>query len=164
MKTFKQFQEEIQYLDELAPLIPAALSLGGKALAAYSAYSAAKNLAKGKYKQAGLDAIGVVPGGRVFKGIRALGGAKNLARVGSATQSLARYGTDNAFSRGVDKVTQKGVDLVTSPFKGKTANAKIVNTKTKVNNKPKTVGDRGVRYDKAGNQYTRSGKLKLAST
>ena len=130
MKTFKQFQEEIQYLDEIAPLIPAALSLGGKALAAYSAYSA----------------------------------AKNLARVGSATQSLARYGTDNAFSRGVDKVTQKGVDLVTSPFKGKTANAKIVNTKTKVNNKPKTVGDRGVRYDKAGNQYTRSGKLKLAST
>ena len=168
MKTFKQFQEEIQYLDELAPLIPAALSLGGKALAAYSAYSAAKNLAKGKYKQAGLDAIGVVPGGKVFQSMRALGATKNLARLGSASQSIARYGTDNAFSRGVDKVTQKGVNLVTSPFKSKTANAKTVNTKTvntktNVNNKPK-VGDRGVRYDRAGNEYSRSGKLKLVNT
>jgi len=158
MKTFKQFQEEIQYLDEAVPLIPAALSLGGKALAAYSAYSAGKNLAKGKYKQAGLDAIGAVPGGRIFKAMRGLGATKNLAKVGSATQSLARYGTDNAFSRGVDKVTQTGVNLVTSPFKGKTAKAK-----TNVNNKPK-VGDSGARYDKAGNQYSRSGKLKLAST
>jgi len=39
MKTFKQFQEETQQLDELAPLalIPAALKLGGAALTAYSA-------------------------------------------------------------------------------------------------------------------------------
>tara|TARA_B100002052_G_C15571434_1_gene458007 strand:+ start:49 stop:561 length:513 start_codon:yes stop_codon:yes gene_type:complete len=170
MKTFKQFQEEIQYLDELAPLIPAALSLGGKALAAYSAYSAAKNLAKGKYKQAGLDAMGVVPGGKVFKGMRALGAGRKFAKAGEIAQSVNRLNitgkTPNAYARGLDKVTQKGFNLVTSPFKGKTANAanaKTVNTKTNVNNKPK-VGGGGARYDRAGNEYSRSGKLKLANT
>ena len=101
MKTFKQFNEGA---------IGAALGFGGKALAAYSAYSAAKNLSQGKVKQAGLDAIGVVPGGKVFKGIRALGGTKNLAKLGSASQSIARYGTDNAFSRGVDTVFNKSIE------------------------------------------------------
>ena len=67
MKTFKQFQEETKQLDEIAPLalIPAALKLGGAALSAYSAYSAAKNLRKGKYKQAGLDALGQTAGTNV---------------------------------------------------------------------------------------------------
>ena len=101
MKTFKQFQEGA---------IGAALKLGGKALAGYSAYSAGKNLLQGKPKQAGLDAIGVVPGGKVFKGMRTLGAGKNLSKIGSATQSIARYGTDNAFARGVDKVYDKGIE------------------------------------------------------
>ena len=107
MKTFKQFQEEAQQLDEIAPalaLIPAALKLGGAALTAYSAGSAINNLRKGKFKQAGLDALGAIPGGKVFKGMKALGAGKNLSKLGSAGQSIARYGTDNAFSRGVDKV------------------------------------------------------------
>ena len=57
MKTFREFQKETQQLDEALPaLIPAALKLGGMALTAYSGYSAAKNLAKGNYKQAGMDA------------------------------------------------------------------------------------------------------------
>ena len=88
MKTFKQFQEETQQLDEALPaVIPLALKLGGMALSAYSAGSALNNLRKGKFKQAGLDALGAIPGGRVFKGIRALGGAKNLAKAGSFAQS-----------------------------------------------------------------------------
>ena len=84
MKTFKQFREETQQLDEIAPLalIPAALKLGGAALTAYSAGSALNNLRKGKFKQAAFDAIGALPGGKVFKGIRALGGAKKLAKAG----------------------------------------------------------------------------------
>ena len=45
MKTFKQFQEETQQLDEALPaLIPAALKLGGMALSAYSGLSAVNNL------------------------------------------------------------------------------------------------------------------------
>ena len=116
MKTFKQFQEETQQLDELAPLalIPAALKLGGAALTAYSAGSALNNLRKGKFKQAAFDAIGAIPGGKVFKGIKALGGAKNLAKAGSFVQSANRYNvtgkTPNAFAKSVDTVIDKGME------------------------------------------------------
>ena len=114
MKTFKQFQEETQQLDEVAPLVVAG-KIASTGLAAYSAYSAAKNLSKGKYKQAGMDALGMVPGGKVFKGVRTLGGAKNLAKAGSFAQSLNRYNvtglTPNAYARGADKVFDKGVEI-----------------------------------------------------
>ena len=111
MKTFRQFQEESR-ISEGA--LGAALKFGGKVLAGYSALSAADNLRKGKVKQAGLDAVGVVPGGKVFKGVRALGGAKNIAKAGSAAQSVARYNvtgkTPNAFAKGVDAVFDKGIE------------------------------------------------------
>ena len=114
MKTFKQFQEETRQLDEVAPLVVAG-KIAGAGLTAYSAYSAAKNLAKGNYKKAGMDALGMVPGGKVFKGVRTLGGAKNLAKAGSFTQSLNRYNmtglTPNAYARGTDKEFDKGVEL-----------------------------------------------------
>ena len=125
MKTFKQFQEEAQQLDELAPLalIPAALKLGGAALTAYSGLSAANNLRKGKFKQAGLDAIGAIPGGKVFKAAKWLGAGKNLARGASAVQSAARWNmtglTPNAYAKGADKVLSTGVKAATAPFKGK---------------------------------------------
>ena len=128
MKTFKQFQEEAQQLDELAPLalIPAALKLGGAALTAYSAGSALNNLRKGKFKQAGLDAIGAIPGGRVFKGIRALGGAKNLAKAGSFAQSAARWNatglTPNAYAKGADKVIDTAIKGVSGIGKGNKSN------------------------------------------
>ena len=116
MKTFKQFQEETQQLDEIAPLalIPAALKLGGAALTAYSAGSALNNLRKGKFKQAGLDAIGAIPGGKIFKAARFLGAGKNLARGASAVQSANRFNltgmTPNAYAKGFDAVTS-------APFK-----------------------------------------------
>ena len=128
MKTFKQFQEETQQLDELAPLalIPAALKLGGAALTAYSAGSALNNLRKGKFKQAGLDALGAIPGGRVFKGIRALGGAKNLAKAGSFAQSAARWNatglTPNAYAKGADKVIDTAIKGVSGIGKGNKSN------------------------------------------
>ena len=111
MKTFKQFKEDNQHLSEgIGKLVGGALKLGGKALGAYSAYKAGESLSKGKPKEAAINAIGAIPGGKVFKGIRALGGAKKVAKAGSFTQSLARYGelpgvnTSNPFSRGVEKV------------------------------------------------------------
>tara|TARA_Y100000114_G_C11707768_1_gene301871 strand:- start:424 stop:939 length:516 start_codon:yes stop_codon:yes gene_type:complete len=116
MKTFKQFQEETQQLDELAPLalIPAALKLGGAALTAYSAGSALNNLRKGKFKQAGMDALGAIPGGKVFKAAKFLGAGKNLARLGSTAQSVNRLNltgmTPNAYAKGFDAVTS-------APFK-----------------------------------------------
>ena len=128
MKTFKQFQEETKQLDEIAPLalIPAALKLGGAALSAYSAYSAARNLKKGKYGKAALDALGVIPGGKVFKAAKYLGAGKNLARGASAAQSAARWNmtglTPNAYAKGADKVIDTGIKAVTSPFKGNKTN------------------------------------------
>ena len=105
MKTFKQFKEDNQYVSEgVGALIGTGLKLGGKALGAYSAYKAGESLTLGKPKQAAINAIGAIPGGRAFKTIKSLGGAKKLAKVGSFTQSALRHGTDNPFSRGVEKV------------------------------------------------------------
>ena len=117
MKTFNQFKEDNQHLPEgVGAIIGGALKLGGKALSAYSAYKAGESLVQGKPKQAAFNALGAVPGGKIFKGIRALGGAKNLAKAGSTAQSLTRYNvtgmTPNAYAKGVDKtfdVATKGV-------------------------------------------------------
>ena len=74
-------------------------------------------------KEAAVNAIGAVPGGRVFKGMKALGAGKRLSRLGSATQSLARYdelpgvSTSNPFSRGVNKVIEKGSEYVGKAYK-----------------------------------------------
>ena len=116
MKTFKQFQEETKQLDEIAPALALAGKVIGGGLAAYSGYSALKNLSKGKYKQAGMDALGVIPGGKVFKGIRALGGAKNLAKAGSFIQSANRFNvsgmTPNAYAKGTDKLFDAAGNLL----------------------------------------------------
>ncbi len=112
MKSFNQFvvesytaRENIQ--EALPLLIPAALKLGSLALGAYSAYSAAKNLKKGNYKGAALDALGMIPGGAVFKGVRALGAGRNLARAASTTQSVVRNFSPNARNRAISK----GIDM-----------------------------------------------------
>ena len=115
MKTFKQFQKDNQYVTEgVGAIVGGALKLGGKALGAYSAYKAGESLVQGKPKQAAFNALGAVPGGKVFKGVRALGGAKNLAKAGSTAQSVTRYNvtgkTPNAFAKGVDTVFDKGVE------------------------------------------------------
>ena len=127
MKTFKQFQEETQQLDEALPaLIPAALKLGGMALSAFSAGSALNNLRKGKYKQAAFDALGAVPGGRAFKIAKGLGASKNLARGASALQSASRWNmtglTPNAYAKGADKVIDTAIKGVTGIGKGNKSN------------------------------------------
>ena len=145
MKTFKQFQEETRQLDEIAPLalIPAALKLGGAALTAYSAGSAINNLRKGKFKQAGLDALGAIPGGKIFKAAKFLGAGKNLARGASGLQSAARWNmtglTPNAYAKGADKVFDAGVKAATSPFKGKGKKPTTTTTKPGEPQKPEPI-------------------------
>ena len=170
MKTFRHFNEEAdcrrQQLNELLPLaaaIPAALKLGSAALTAYSAGSAINNARKGNWKKAGLDALGAIPGGKVFKGIRALGGAKKLAKAGSFTQSAIRHGTDNAFNRAYGKVFDAGANLATAPFRGKAAKA---NTNT--NNRSNQTTQQQTRKPKprptvGGHATTSTGKLRLTS-
>ena len=124
MKTYKQFREDNQYVSEGAgAIIGGALKLGSKVLGAYSAYKAGESLTKGKPKEAAINAIGAVPGGRIFKGMKALGAGKKISRLGSATQSLARYNelpgvnTSNPFSRGVNKVLEKGSEYIGKAYK-----------------------------------------------
>ena len=121
MKTFKQFISEAYVyankddLQEIAPLalLAGAGKLASLGLGAYSAYSAAKNLQKGNYKGAALDALGVIPGGGAYKAVRALGGGKNLGRAASAAQSLFRYSPATAWGRGTEKAINTVVDTVT---------------------------------------------------
>tara|TARA_Y100000361_G_C11108494_1_gene316221 strand:+ start:226 stop:1038 length:813 start_codon:yes stop_codon:yes gene_type:complete len=112
MKSFNQFVVESytarENIHEALPLlIPAAMKLGSMALGAYSAYSAAKNLKKGNYKGAALDALGMIPGGVAFKGAKALGAGKHLARAASTTQSVVRNFSPNARNRAISK----GIDV-----------------------------------------------------
>ena len=93
MKTYKQFRrDQLERLDEIAPLALGAALLGGagKAYTAYSAYNALHNLSKGKYKQAGWDALGALPLGRLF------GGATRLAGGGKFLQKAAGFGGGTA--------------------------------------------------------------------
>ena len=150
MKTFKQFKEDNQYLPEgVGAIIGGALKLGGKALSAYSAYKAGESLVQGKPKQAAFNALGAIPGGKVFKGIRALGGAKNLAKAGSTAQSLTRYNvtgmTPNAYAKGVDKtfdVATKGVTNTGKKLFGK-KDKKVEPEKTYTAYNPKISYDTG---------------------
>ena len=160
MKTFKQFQEETQQLDEIAPLalIPAALKLGGAALTAYSAGSALNNLRKGKFKQAGLDALGAIPGGKVFKAAKFLGAGKNLARGASAVQSANRLNltgmTPNAYAKGFDAVTS-------APFK---AFAKGKDNKVNKNQTVKNASQVKIANNDKGGEKQEVSKLLDAST
>ena len=150
MKTFKQFKEDNQHLPEgVGAIVGGALKLGGKALSAYSVYKAGESLVKGKPKQAAFNALGAVPGGKIFKGIRALGGAKNLAKAGSTAQSLTRYNvtgmTPNAYAKGVDKtfdVATKGVTNTGKKLFGK-KDKKVEPEKTYTAYNPKISYDTG---------------------
>ena len=150
MKTFKQFKEDNQHLPEgVGAIVGGALKLGGKALSAYSAYKAGESLVQGKPKQAAFDAMGAIPGGRIFKGIRALGGAKNLAKAGSFVQSANRFNvtgmTPNAYAKGVDKtfdVATKGVTNTGKKLFGK-KDKKVEPEKTYTAYNPKISYDTG---------------------
>lgn len=136
MKSYNQFISESysarENIQEALPL--ALLPLAGKALtyglAAYSAYSAAKNLKKGKYGQAAWDAVGAVPGGKVFQGARALGAGKNLSRVASATQSGLRWGGPTAVSKLETKVTDAALNRLTGAASAKENSTTKQATKT----------------------------------
>jgi len=119
MKSYNQFISEAysskENIQEAIPLaLIGAAKLASMGLSAYSAYSAAQNLRKGKYGDAALDALGVIPGGVAFKGARALGAGKNLARGASATQSAVRNFAPNARNRAIEG----GIDMATKAVLG----------------------------------------------
>jgi len=166
MKTFKQFNEESkQKLDEALPLaaaIPALVKFGSAALTAYSAGSAINNARKGKWGKAGLDVVGAIPAGRVFRGLKTLGAGKRLAQAGSVGHSLTRHGTDNAFSRAYGKVWDTGAKMLGlggDPAKANNKTNTNTNTNTKTNTKTNTTTPSKTK----GPAKTAAGKLRLAS-
>ena len=172
MKTFKEFNiESRQYLDELA-FVPA-LALAGKAigtgLSLYSAGSAVNNLRKGKFKQAGMDALGIIPGSKAFKAAKAVGATKNLARAASTAQSINRYNmtglTPNAYAKATDATFDKGVELAGKGInlvRGK-KNKKVTTStpETPSNNTPSnTPNNTGPKFSKK--EYGTSSKVPTA--
>ena len=106
MKTFKQFNEEARQLDEIAPALALAGKGLGAALTAYSAYDAAKQFKKGNYGRAGLSALGVIPGGKIFQGAKFLSksdkiakGVKGLSTVNKFAGPEGRNFAFNALSK-----------------------------------------------------------------
>ena len=99
MKYYSQFINEAyasrENIQEALPLIPigiGAAKLASAGLSAYYAYQAAQKLRKGDYKGAAVDALGFVPvGGPAFKGARALGANKWLARGASTLASAGKW-------------------------------------------------------------------------
>jgi len=119
MKSYNQFTAEAysnkENIQEAIPLaLMGAAKLASMGLSAYSAYSAAQNLRKGKYGDAALDALGMVPGSVAFKGAKALGAGRNLARGASATQSVVRNFSPNARNRAIEG----GIDMATKAVLG----------------------------------------------
>lgn len=91
MKTYKEFIEESyqrrQDLNEIGPL--ALLGLGS---GLYYGSQAVNKFRKGDYKGGALDALAALPvGGIVFKGAKALGAGRNLARLASTGASTAKW-------------------------------------------------------------------------
>ena len=123
MKTYKQFCTESysarENVQEALPLaIPIAMKVGSMALGAYSAYRAAKDLKKGNYKGAALNALGVLPaGGTAFKAARALGAGRNLAKGASAVQSVARHSSP-ARNQVYTSAGNTGTNVVKNVVKG----------------------------------------------
>ena len=125
MKTYNQFctesysaRENLQEIVISGALLGAA-KLASMGLSAYSAYSAAKNLRKGNYKGAALDALGVLPaGGLAFKAAQRSGAGLNLARSASAATSAARWSSP-ARNRPIDKGFEMATNAITGSASAK---------------------------------------------
>lgn len=168
MKTYNQFvTESYSARENIQEAIPLALigaaKLASMGLTAYSAYSAAKNLQKGNYKGAALDALGAIPGGgTAFKAARGAGAGLNLARGASAATSVARWSSP-ARNRPIDKSIEMATDAITGT---KRATAKglpdppVTDTKPATQPKPSSVvlarkgGVQG-KLDKATGKWTK---------
>ncbi len=91
MKTFKEFQQETNKLNEIAPALAIAGKVVGAGLAAYSAYDAAKQARKGNYGRAAFSALGAIPGAGIFKGAKFLSKSNKIAKGARGLSSVNKF-------------------------------------------------------------------------
>ena len=91
MKTFKEFNEEVRQLDEIAPALAIAGKAIGAGLAAYSAYDAAKQFKKGNYGRGALSALGAIPGAGIFRGAKFLSKSNKIAKGVKGLSSVNKF-------------------------------------------------------------------------
>ena len=137
MKTFKEFQQETNKLNEVAPIVAAGGALAmkgiGAGLAAYSALDAVKQFRKGNYGRGALSTLGAIPGAGIFKGAKFLSKSNKIAKgargLSSVNKFLGPEGRNAAFNTlSKTKVTKN---------KTNTPNIKIASPNTSANTGPK---------------------------
>ena len=108
MKTFKEFQQETNKLNEIAPAIVAGGALAMKAigagLAAYSALDAVKQFRKGNYGKSALSALGTIPGAGIFKGAKFLTKSNKIAKGARSLSSVNKFLGPDGRNFAIDKI------------------------------------------------------------
>jgi len=132
MKTFKEFNEEVRQLDEIAP----ALALAGKAigagLAAYSAYDAAKQFKKGNYGRGALSALGAIPGAGIFRGAKFLSKSNKIAKGARGLSSVNKFVGPDGRNFAFNALSKTNV----AKNKTNKPNTNIASNKSNTNNAP----------------------------
>ena len=108
MKTFKEFQQETNKLNEVAPIVAAGGALAmkgiGAGLAAYSALDAVKQFRKGNYGKSAFSALGAIPGAGIFKGAKFLTKSNKIAKGARSLSSVNKFLGPDGRNFAIDKI------------------------------------------------------------
>ena len=144
MKTFNEFQQQTNKLNEGVPALAVAGKVIGAGLAAYSAYDAVKQLKKGNYGRAALSALGAVPGGKIFQGVKFASKSDKIAKgvkgLSTANKFIGPDGrnfvADTLSNTTIAKNKTNKNKIETAPTNNKTNKNKIETTPIKNKEKP----------------------------
>ena len=132
MKTFKEFNEEVRQLDEIAPALAIAGKAIGAGLAAYSAYDAAKQFKKGNYGRGALSALGAIPGAGIFRGAKFLSKSNKIAKGVKGLSSVNKFAGPEGRNFAFNALSKTNV----AKNKTNKPNTNIASNKSNTNNAP----------------------------
>ena len=132
MKTFKEFNEEVRQLDEIAPALAIAGKAIGAGLAAYSAYDAAKQFKKGNYGRGALSALGAIPGAGIFRGAKFLSKSDKIAKGVKGLSSVNKFAGPDGRNFAFNALSKTNV----AKNKTNKPNTNIASNKSNTNNAP----------------------------
>ena len=132
MKTFKEFNEEVRQLDEIAPALAIAGKAIGAGLAAYSAYDAAKQFKKGNYGRGALSALGAIPGAGIFRGAKFLSKSDKIAKGVKGLSTVNKFAGPDGRNFAFNALSKTNV----AKNKTNKPNTNIASNKSNTNNAP----------------------------